>query len=41
VPTILPELVSDPGSPQSQRAMVAMMQMKKLDIARLREAYGG
>jgi predicted 3-demethylubiquinone-9 3-methyltransferase (glyoxalase superfamily) len=41
VPTILPELVGDPGSPKSQRAMTAMMQMKKLDIARLQEAYGG
>ena len=41
VPTILPELVGDPSSPQSQRAMTAMMQMKKLDIARLQEAYAG
>jgi predicted 3-demethylubiquinone-9 3-methyltransferase (glyoxalase superfamily) len=41
VPTILPELVSDPSSPQSQRAMTAMMQMKKLDIGKLQAAYEG
>jgi predicted 3-demethylubiquinone-9 3-methyltransferase (glyoxalase superfamily) len=41
VPTILPELVGDPGSPNSQRAMTAMMQMKKLDIAKLQDAYRG
>jgi len=35
VPKILPELISDPNSPNSQRAMQAMMQMKKLDIAGL------
>jgi predicted 3-demethylubiquinone-9 3-methyltransferase (glyoxalase superfamily) len=39
VPTILPELVGDPDSPKSQRAMEAMMGMKKLDIAALKRAY--
>ena len=31
-------LVGDPSDPGSQRAMEAMMQMKKIDIARLEEA---
>lgn len=35
------ELVGDPASDKSQRAMAAMMQMKKLDIARLKSAYAG
>jgi predicted 3-demethylubiquinone-9 3-methyltransferase (glyoxalase superfamily) len=41
VPTILQELVSDPTSEKSQRAMKAMLQMKKLDIAELKRAYAG
>jgi len=41
VPTILPKLLSDPDSKKSQRAMTAMLQMKKLDIAKLKEAHGG
>jgi predicted 3-demethylubiquinone-9 3-methyltransferase (glyoxalase superfamily) len=41
VPTILPELVGDPASQKSQRAMKAMMDMKKLDIAALKRAYAG
>jgi predicted 3-demethylubiquinone-9 3-methyltransferase (glyoxalase superfamily) len=35
VPAILPELVGDPDSEKSQRAMEAMLKMKKLDIAEL------
>jgi predicted 3-demethylubiquinone-9 3-methyltransferase (glyoxalase superfamily) len=35
------ELVSDPDSEQSQRAMKAMLGMKKLDIEELRRAYAG
>ena len=41
VPTILPELVGDPDSEKSQRAMAAMIEMKKLDIAELERAYQG
>jgi predicted 3-demethylubiquinone-9 3-methyltransferase (glyoxalase superfamily) len=41
VPTILSELVGDPSSPKSERAMKAMLQMKKLDISALKRAYEG
>jgi predicted 3-demethylubiquinone-9 3-methyltransferase (glyoxalase superfamily) len=41
VPTILPELISNPDSEKSQRAMEAMLQMKKLDIDELKRAYAG
>lgn len=41
VPTVLSDLISDPENPASQRAMGAMMQMKKLDIAGLQKAYDG
>ena len=41
VPTILNELVSDPESAGSERAMSAMLAMKKLDIAELQRAYAG
>lgn len=41
VPRGLSEWVSDPHSERSQRAMRAMLQMKKLDIAALRNAYEG
>jgi predicted 3-demethylubiquinone-9 3-methyltransferase (glyoxalase superfamily) len=41
VPSILPDLVGDPTSEKSQRAMKAMMGMKKLDIAELKRAYTG
>ena len=41
VPSMLPDMVSDPESPNGQRAMKALMQMKKLDIAELKRAYAG
>jgi predicted 3-demethylubiquinone-9 3-methyltransferase (glyoxalase superfamily) len=41
VPQALAETVSGPDAAGSQRAMTAMMQMKKLDIAELRRAYAG
>ena len=41
VPRMLPEMLSDPDAAKSQRAMVAMLQMKKLDIDALTRAYEG
>ena len=39
VPRILGELFSDPDEIKTQRVMKALMQMKKLDIALLQQAY--
>jgi predicted 3-demethylubiquinone-9 3-methyltransferase (glyoxalase superfamily) len=41
VPTVLPELLGGPDRAGAQRAMAAMMQMVKLDIAGLKRAYEG
>jgi predicted 3-demethylubiquinone-9 3-methyltransferase (glyoxalase superfamily) len=41
VPTVLAEMFGDPESKKSERAMQAMLQMKKLDIAELKRAYAG
>ena len=41
VPNVLPKLIADPTSERSQRAMQAMMGMKKLSIADLERAYAG
>jgi predicted 3-demethylubiquinone-9 3-methyltransferase (glyoxalase superfamily) len=41
VPTILGEYLSDPDKEKSGRVMQAMMQMNKLDIGKLKEAYKG
>jgi predicted 3-demethylubiquinone-9 3-methyltransferase (glyoxalase superfamily) len=41
VPRVLLDMVGDPDSAKSQRAMKAMLQMKKLDIAELKRAYAG
>jgi predicted 3-demethylubiquinone-9 3-methyltransferase (glyoxalase superfamily) len=41
VPRVLIDMVGDPDSHKSQRAMTAMLQMKKLDIAALKRAYAG
>jgi predicted 3-demethylubiquinone-9 3-methyltransferase (glyoxalase superfamily) len=41
VPTALAELVGDPASEKSQRAMKAMLQMKKIDIGAIKRAYEG
>jgi len=38
VPTALVELLGDPDPGRAQRAMAAMMTMRKLDVAALREA---
>jgi predicted 3-demethylubiquinone-9 3-methyltransferase (glyoxalase superfamily) len=39
VPALLTEMVGDPNSDKSQRAMAAMMQMKKIDVATLERAF--
>jgi predicted 3-demethylubiquinone-9 3-methyltransferase (glyoxalase superfamily) len=39
VPTVLVEMLGDP--PRSQRAMAAMLQMKKFDIGMLKRAVAG
>jgi predicted 3-demethylubiquinone-9 3-methyltransferase (glyoxalase superfamily) len=39
VPTVLPELLSDPDPAKSARVMKVMMTMKKLDIAALEKAH--
>jgi predicted 3-demethylubiquinone-9 3-methyltransferase (glyoxalase superfamily) len=41
VPSAIMRMLSDPDTVKSQRAMAAMMQMKKLDIAALRRAFDG
>jgi predicted 3-demethylubiquinone-9 3-methyltransferase (glyoxalase superfamily) len=41
VPTVLPEMLTGPDPQKSQRAMQAMLQMKKLDIDKLKRAYAG
>lgn len=41
VPTILPKLLMDPNKEKAKRAMAAMMQMKKLEIAKLQAAFDG
>jgi predicted 3-demethylubiquinone-9 3-methyltransferase (glyoxalase superfamily) len=39
VPTVLIELINEPDSEKSQRAMRAMLRMKKIDIDELKRAY--
>ncbi len=41
VPRVLVEMLSDHDSEKSQRAMIAMLQMKKIDIDALKRAYAG
>ena len=41
VPKTLIEMISDPDSERSQRAFSAMLQMKKIDIAKLQRAFAG
>ena len=40
VPSVLPRMLQDKDPARARRAMEAMMQMKKLDIAALKRAYG-
>ena len=39
IPTTLGELLSDPDPVKAQNVMQAMFQMKKIDIAKLKQAY--
>jgi predicted 3-demethylubiquinone-9 3-methyltransferase (glyoxalase superfamily) len=41
VPFVLIEMINDPDAEKSNRAMEAMLRMKKIDIAELRRAYAG
>jgi predicted 3-demethylubiquinone-9 3-methyltransferase (glyoxalase superfamily) len=41
VPRVLVEMLTDPDRAKSQRAMQAMLQMKKIDIDKLKRAYAG
>ncbi|WP_025274649.1 VOC family protein [Haloglycomyces albus] len=41
IPTVLPELISAPDRDAANRAMKAMLGMKKIDIAALHSAYDG
>ena len=41
VPTALAEMISDPDTAKSGRVMEALLQMKKLEIERLKRAYEG
>lgn len=41
VPAALVEMLQDGDGARSQRVMTALLQMTKLDIARLRQAYDG
>ena len=40
VPDFMAEVFADAGSPGAQRAMAAILRMKKIDIAELRRAAG-
>ena len=41
IPNALPNLLDDPNPVKAGRVMQAMLQMKKIDIAKLEEAYRG
>jgi predicted 3-demethylubiquinone-9 3-methyltransferase (glyoxalase superfamily) len=41
VPSVLPQLLGDPDTRKTQRVMTALLQMRKLDIAELQQAYAG
>jgi predicted 3-demethylubiquinone-9 3-methyltransferase (glyoxalase superfamily) len=41
VPTVVVEMMTDPDRAKSDRAMRAILQMKKIDIAALKKAYAG
>lgn len=39
VPTLLSALLGDEDSTKAQRVMMAMMQMNRIDLAKLQQAY--
>jgi predicted 3-demethylubiquinone-9 3-methyltransferase (glyoxalase superfamily) len=41
VPSVIPRMMSDPDSAKSGRVMSAFLQMKKLDLAKLQQAFDG
>jgi predicted 3-demethylubiquinone-9 3-methyltransferase (glyoxalase superfamily) len=41
VPTVLPALLDDPDPQKAQRTMKVLLPMKKLDIAKLKQAHDG
>ena len=41
VPRVLIEMINDPDAERSGRVMAAMLQMKKIDIEKLKQAYAG
>ena len=41
IPKLFIELVSDPDSEKSQRAMKTLLQMKKIDIKKIKQSYDG
>ncbi|MEP6927440.1 MAG: VOC family protein [Ginsengibacter sp.] len=41
IPAVLPEMLSDSDAKKSQRVMKAMLQMKKIDIPTLKQAFTG
>src|SRR6266545_3520066 len=41
IPTAMNDMISDPDPDKSQRAMQAMLQMSKIDIATIERAYRG
>lgn len=41
IPSALPKLLSDPDREKANRVMQAMLQMKKIDVAKLEQAAAG
>ena len=41
IPTLLPDMLTDQDQDRSRRVMKAMLQMKKIDVNVLRQAYEG
>jgi predicted 3-demethylubiquinone-9 3-methyltransferase (glyoxalase superfamily) len=41
IPAYLTEMVSDPDPEKPEKVMKAMLQMKKIDIETLKQAYEG
>jgi predicted 3-demethylubiquinone-9 3-methyltransferase (glyoxalase superfamily) len=41
IPSALPKLMGDPDRAKAGRVMQAMLQMKKIDVAKLQQAYDG